>query len=54
MPKTIIRRLNIRLKEYDYSPSNHYFITICTENHLELFGEIESNEMVLNDAGKMI
>ena len=54
MPKTITRKSNIRLKEYDYPQSNYYFITACTENHLELFGKIENNGMVLNDAGKMI
>jgi len=31
-----------------------YFITICTQNRVHLFGEIVGEEMVLNDAGKMI
>jgi len=50
----IHRRRSIRLKGYDYSRSGLYFITICTQNRLCLFGEIKNGEMVLNDAGMMI
>jgi putative transposase len=48
------QRKTIRLKGYDYSRAGLYFITICTQNHLCLFGEIVNEEMVLNDAGKMV
>jgi len=47
-------RRSIRLKGYDYSHKGLYFITICTQYRLNLFGEIEDCEMALNDAGKMI
>ena len=47
-------RKSIRLKNYDYSQAGFYFITICTQNRLHLFGEIVDDEMVLNDAGKMV
>ena len=47
-------RKSIRLKNYDYSQAGLYFITICTQNRLHLFGEIIGDEMVLNDAGGMI
>ena len=50
----IHHRKSIRLKNYDYSQAGLYFITICTENRLHLFGEIVDDEMVLNDAGLMI
>jgi len=36
----IHHRRSIRLKEYDYSQAGLYFITICTQNRLRLFGEI--------------
>ena len=49
----IHHRRSIRLKGYDYSQAGLYFITICTQNRLHLFGEIENGEMVLNDAGRM-
>ena len=31
-----------------------YFITICAQNSLCLFGDIQNEEMILNDAGKMV
>lgn len=34
------KRKDIRLKNYDYSQSNAYFVTICTHNRVKLFGEI--------------
>ena len=34
-----IRKHN-RLKNYDYSQNGIYFITVCTKNHHNLFGEI--------------
>ncbi|QPK65669.1 transposase [Methylomonas sp. LL1] len=47
-------RRSIRLKGYDYSQSGLYFITICTQNRLCLFGEITDGKIILNDAGKMV
>jgi putative transposase len=48
------QRKNIRLKGYDYSKKGLYFITICVQNRECLFGCIENNQMVLNDAGRMV
>ena len=50
----IHKRKTIRLKGYDYSQAGLYFITICVQNRECLFGRIENDEMVLNDAGKMV
>lgn len=50
----IHHRRSMRLKKYDYSQAGFYFITICTQNRLHLFGEIVNGEMILNCAGKMI
>jgi len=36
-------RRSIRLKGYDYSQAGLYFITICTQHHACLFGEIHTN-----------
>lgn len=47
-------RRSIRLQKYDYSNEGLYFITICTNHHLQLFGDIINNEMRLNHAGKII
>jgi len=43
MSNTIARKERIRLKEYDYSQSNYYYVTICSENRNEWFGEIKNN-----------
>ena len=48
------KRQSIRLKNYDYSKSGLYFVTICTENRECLFGDIIDGKMVLNNAGNMI
>jgi len=49
----IHHRRSIRLKGYDYSQAGLYFITICIQNRLCLFGEIDG-AMVLNNAGEMV
>lgn len=48
------RRKMIRLPGYDYSQDGFYFLTICTQNRLCLFGEIQDGEMQHNAAGEMI
>ena len=52
-PKVHHRR-SIRLRGYDYSRNGAYFITVCAQNRACLFGEIQHDEMILNDAGWMI
>ena len=47
------RKLN-RLKNYDYSNSGYYFVTICTDNHIKHFGKIENDKIVLNNLGKVV
>ena len=49
----IHHRHSIRLQGYDYSQSGAYFITINTDNHICLFGDIVNGEMVLNAAGSI-
>jgi len=48
------QRRSIRLKEYDYSETGAYFITIVTQERLCLFGNITNGVMNPNDPGKMI
>src|SRR6266446_4936630 len=49
----IHHRRSIRLKGYDYSQAGLYFITICCQDRKCIFGKIENDEMILNDAGKI-
>jgi len=46
-------RRSIRLQGYDYSLPGAYFITICTEKRICLFGNIIYGKMVLNEYGKI-
>lgn len=43
-----------RLKEYNYSQNNIYFITIITKNRIAYFGKIENDRSILNDFGKIV
>ncbi len=54
----IHHRRSIRLKGYDYSQAGLYFITICTQNRLCLFGEIVDDDRgtticALNENGRI-
>lgn len=52
--RNLPQRESIRLKNYDYSEKGFYFITICAQNRLELFGKIKNGKIKLNNAGTMI
>ena len=40
-----------RLKNWDYAAPGSYFITICTKDRQNLFGEIREGEMELSEIG---
>src|SRR3990167_6110327 len=48
------RRKPNRLRRYDYSQDGYYFITVCTRNHIEWFGKIANDQMILNECGLII
>lgn len=48
------RRRSIRLKNYDYSRSGAYFVTVCAFNKECLFGNIMDGKMRLNEYGLII
>ncbi|MCB9434645.1 MAG: transposase [Ardenticatenaceae bacterium] len=50
----IHHRRSIRLAGYDYTQAGAYFITICTHNRQNLFGEVVAGEMVLNENGRIV
>ena len=41
----------LRLARYDYREVGAYFVTICTKDRSELFGEIHDGWMIPNEAG---
>lgn len=50
----MIQRKPNRLKNFDYSSANAYFVTVCVYNFKSLFSKIEGQYSVLNESGKMI
>jgi REP element-mobilizing transposase RayT len=48
------QRRSIRLPGYDYSAPGAYFVTVCAQDRLCLFGEIVDGQMVPSAAGVMI
>ena len=54
LPQQRKNRRSIRLRGYDYSKAGAYFVTICTQNRVCLFGDIVDGKMVLNEYGKII
>jgi|SRR3989338_1623830 len=50
----IHHRQSMRLKGFDYSQAGAYFVTVCIQNRICLFGKIEGGEIHLNEAGYMV
>jgi len=42
------------LKGYDYTQAGAYFVTIYAQGRAYIFGEIDHENMILNEAGRMI
>ena len=54
MSRVFPRRKNLRLQGFDYSTPGAYFVTICTQRHTRLFGEVVDGVMYPNAAGQMV
>jgi len=50
----IHHRRSIRLKEFDYSSPNAYFVTISVQERECLFGKIVDGKLWANDSGAMV
>jgi len=48
------QRKSPRLKEYDYSIPNLYFVTICVEGKSDLFGKVIGEAVELNKRGIIV
>jgi putative transposase len=48
------RRQNFRLRGYDYSWQGAYFVTICSNDKLYIFGRITNNTVKLNSFGEAV
>jgi REP element-mobilizing transposase RayT len=47
------RKNSLRLKNYDYSLSGAYFVTISSCKQREIFGQIDNGKMFLSEIGKV-
>src|SRR5262245_32692603 len=47
-------RRSPRLRGYEYSQEGAYFVTVCVQHRLPLFGAVQDGEMRLNNAGRMV
>ena len=50
----IHHRRSIRLDGYDYSQDGWYSVTMCVQDRACMFGNIENDQMRLNEAGIMV
>jgi putative transposase len=48
------RRRSIRLKGYDYTRDGAYFVTICTQDRVCLFGTVVNGDMQMNKYGRQV
>jgi REP element-mobilizing transposase RayT len=48
------KRKSVRLPLGEYNRPGFYFVTICTQNRLCLFGNIRNGKMYENESGKML
>jgi len=46
-------RRSIRLKGYDYTQPNRYFVTVCANDRVCIFGEVINGTMKLSRVGKI-
>jgi putative transposase len=44
-------RRSIRIKDFDYSQNNYYFVTICSYNDANIFGQMNEKTVMLNSIG---
>ena len=44
----------MRLEGYDYSTPGAYFVTVCTQSRLPLFGQIADGNMAANRLGAVV
>ena len=51
--KPFPQRKSPRLRDYDYSQSGAYFVTICTNQRRHLFGEVDAGNMRCSRLGQI-
>ena len=47
-------RRSLRLRGYDYAQPGAYFVTICVQDHVCLFGDVVEGRMELSPFGEVV
>lgn len=47
-------RRSIRLRGYDYTRAGAYYVTVCTQDRLPLFGDVANGAMACNAMGDIV
>jgi REP element-mobilizing transposase RayT len=50
----IHHRKSIRLEVFDYTNPWWYYVTICTDKHRSVFGDVKNGKMILNNYGTIV
>lgn len=50
----IHHRKSIRLEEFYYTNPWWYYVTICSDNHRCIFGDVKNGKMILNNYGEIV
>jgi putative transposase len=48
------QRRSIRIKDYDYSQANIYFVTICIHKQIPVLGVVKNEKVALSEIGKIV
>lgn len=54
MSNPVNNRQSMRLKNYDYSSTGAYFVTILSYERTNIFGRVRESSVVLNDLGRVV
>lgn len=54
MPDKIYKRKSIRLKDWDYASEGAYYVTLCSEGMVHVFGKVVNEKMMLNHLGGIV
>ncbi|TET35520.1 MAG: transposase [Anaerolineales bacterium] len=45
---------SVRLRSWDYASPGWYFVTVCTKNKENIFGDVIAGEMYLSEVGRIV
>ena len=52
--RNTFRVASSRLNEWDYGTQGYYFVTICTQNRVRWFGEVNLDRIIVSPVGEVV